>query len=175
MASNLKELDPRLIEIEFKNDFTQKELEHYRGLFQKYDKNKSGELELFELNIMYEDLGETKTNLQLRQMVADADTTNSGGINYREFLAVILKDKKGISKGPWTGFSSGVGKVHDDSKATGKKANFFEQEMAKQKGDPLEEEKRKLEKEERQKKQAEAERKKKVQEGLAKLEQGING
>ncbi len=36
--------------------------------------------------------------------------------------------------------------MHDESKVTGKKANFFEQEIAKQKGDPLEEEKRKIEK-----------------------------
>jgi hypothetical protein len=40
-----------------------------------------------------------------------------------------------------------VGKVHDESKATGKKANFFEQEIAKQKGDPLEEERKRIERE----------------------------
>ncbi|PRP79781.1 EF-hand domain-containing protein D2-like [Planoprotostelium fungivorum] len=176
MASDeLKKLDPRLVEIEFKNDFTQKELEQYREWFTRFDQNKSGELELFELNIMYEDMGEPKTNLQLRALIAEADTTNTGAINYREFLAVLLKDKKGITKGPWKGFSLGVGKVHDEKKVTGKKANFFEQEIAKQKGDPLEEEKRRIAEEEKRKAKAEAERKKKVQEGLAKLKSGING
>jgi len=90
------------------------------------------------------------------------------------FLAVVLKDKKGYSKGPWKGFATGVGKVHDDSKATGKKANYFEQEIAKQKGDPLEDEKRRIEKEKKAADQKERERKQKVQEGLAKLKQGIN-
>ena len=65
----------------------------------KYDKNKSGELELFELNIMYEELGNPRTNLELRALIAEADTSNSGGIDYREFLNVLLKDKKGITKG----------------------------------------------------------------------------
>eukprot|EP00026_Physarum_polycephalum_P020496 Phypoly_transcript_23108.p1 GENE.Phypoly_transcript_23108~~Phypoly_transcript_23108.p1 ORF type:complete len:121 (+),score=38.04 Phypoly_transcript_23108:141-503(+) len=120
-------------------------------------------------------MGETKTNLELRALIAEADTTNSGGIDYREFLAVLLKDKKGISKGPWKGFTVGVGKVHDESKDTGKKANFFEQEIAKQKGDPLEEEKRKIAAEEKRKAEAEAERKRKVKEGLEKLKKGING
>jgi Ca2+-binding EF-hand superfamily protein len=81
MATSPRGLDPRLIEIEFKTDFTQKELEQYREWFVKYDKNKSGELELFELNIMYEEMGETKTNLQLRALIDEADTTKSGNIN----------------------------------------------------------------------------------------------
>jgi len=128
--------------VEFKSDFSVEDLKTYRDWFLKYDANKSGELEIFELNVMYQEMGEPKTNLQLKQLIADASTSNTGGINYREFLAVILKDKKGTSKGPWKGFALGVGKVHDDNKAVGKKANFFEQEVAKQKGYPLEEEKK---------------------------------
>ena len=87
MSAVLKGLDPRLIEIEFKGDFSQQELEQYREWFVKYDKNKSGELELFELNIMYEEMGETKTNLQLRALIAEADTTNSGK---DEFLKMLI-------------------------------------------------------------------------------------
>jgi len=174
-AVSPKDLDPRLVEVEFKSDFSVEDLKTYRDWFLKYDANKSGELEIFELNVMYQEMGEPKTNLQLKQLIADASTSNTGGINYREFLAVILKDKKGTSKGPWKGFALGVGKVHDDNKAVGKKANFFEQEVAKQKGDPLEEEKRKIEREERLKAQQEKERKEKLQRGLQKLKEGING
>ena len=48
---------------------------------------------------MYEEMKQPKTNLQLRALIQEADTSNSGGIDYREFLNVLLKDKKGISKG----------------------------------------------------------------------------
>ncbi|KAL6066540.1 apoptosis-inducing factor [Balamuthia mandrillaris] len=171
----ISDSDPRVVELEFKNDFSAEELKQYRETFQKYDENHSGELELFELNVLYEHMGQPKTNLQLRALIREADTTASGAINYREFLAVLLKDKKGISKGPWTGLSLAIGKVHDDSKDTGRKANFFEQEIAKQKGDPLEAEKLRLAAEDRRKKKEEEERKKRVQAGLAKLKAGING
>jgi len=59
-------------------------------------------------------------------------------------------------------------------KPQAKKANFFEVEMAKQKGDPLEDEKRRIEKEKRAADLKEKERKQKIQDCLAKLKQGIN-
>lgn len=41
-------------------------------------------LEIFELHQMYEDLGEPKTNLQLRQLIKEADPTSSvEGIDYK--------------------------------------------------------------------------------------------
>ena len=51
----------------------------------KYDANKTLALELFELHQMYEDMGETKTNLQLRQLIRDAnpDTSAADGIDYK--------------------------------------------------------------------------------------------
>ena len=65
--------------------------------------------------------------------------------------------------------------VHDDKKAVGKKANFFEQEIAKQAGDPLEEEKRRIAQEEKRKAEEERKRKERVAAGLAKLKANING
>eukprot|EP01102_Stenamoeba_stenopodia_P004155 TRINITY_DN1433_c0_g1_i1.p1 TRINITY_DN1433_c0_g1~~TRINITY_DN1433_c0_g1_i1.p1 ORF type:complete len:213 (-),score=80.11 TRINITY_DN1433_c0_g1_i1:160-798(-) len=174
MAFKVSDDDPRIVELEFKTDFTPKELEQYRATFVKYDKNKSNGLELFELNVMYEEWGQPKTNLELRQLIAEANTSGTGAISYREFLAIILKDKKGIAKGPWSGFAAAVGKVHDNSKETGRKANFFEQEAAKQRGDPLEEEKKRIAAEEKKKAEAEKKRKEKVAAGLAKLKAGIN-
>jgi hypothetical protein len=118
--------------------------------------------------------GQPKTNLQLRQLITEANTSGTGAITYREFLAIILKDKKGVTKGPWSGFAAAVGKVHDDTKDTGRKANFFEQEIAKQKGDPLAEEKQRIAAEEKRKAEEEKKRKAKVAAGLAKLKAGIN-
>jgi hypothetical protein len=116
MASfTVRDDDPRLVELEFRQDFTPEELVQYRHTFVKYDDNKSGALETFELNVMFEEWGQPKTALQLRQLIAEANTSNTGAINYREFLNVILKDKKGTAKGPWTGFAVAVGKVRGQS------------------------------------------------------------
>ena len=68
-----------------------------------------------------------------------------------------------------------IAKQHDESKPTGKLANFFESEMAKQKDDPLIQEQLRIQREDRIAKEKEQERKRKVQEGLAKLKSGING
>lgn len=64
-------------------------------------------------------------------MIKEADTNNSGAIDYREFLQVLLKDKKGLLKGQWGSFGVQM-KQHDDSTEHGKKANFFEKQIANQ-------------------------------------------
>jgi hypothetical protein len=49
---------------------------------------------------------------------------------YRDYLTILLKDKKGQLKGGFGGFTQTVFKHHDESKETGKKANVFEQKAA---------------------------------------------
>jgi hypothetical protein len=49
---------------------------------------------------------------------------------YRDYLTILLKDKKGQLKGGFGGFTQTVFKHHDESKETGKKANIFEQKVA---------------------------------------------
>lgn len=105
-----KPLDPRLVEVEFKNDFTKEELAMWRDWFVKvfiascifiltpqYDKNKSGELELFELNIMYEEMGTPKTHQQLKELIKEADTTNSGG-SLTLFLFVDIYNRNRLQR-----------------------------------------------------------------------------
>ena len=128
MAFAVRDDDPRLVDLEFRQDFPPDELAQYRQTFVKYDANKSGALETFELNVMFEEWGQPKTALQLRQLIAEANTSNTGAINYREFLNIILKDKKGTAKGPWTGFALAVGKVTctlEDIAPRGPSAFFF--------------------------------------------------
>eukprot|EP01101_Sappina_pedata_P004104 TRINITY_DN168_c0_g2_i1.p1 TRINITY_DN168_c0_g2~~TRINITY_DN168_c0_g2_i1.p1 ORF type:complete len:198 (+),score=120.55 TRINITY_DN168_c0_g2_i1:25-594(+) len=183
-------LQLKVIETEF-TEFSADELKSYRECFQKYDLDKNGQLEVFELHQMYESFGETKTNAELVQLIKEADQTSKGGIDYREFLTILLKDKKGQLKGVG-GLSSLariVAKQHDDSKETGKKANAFEAKMAEQANDKIREQeirqqqelrkkqaeaKKKLVQEEKEAAAKEEERKKKVAAGLAKLKQGIN-
>jgi len=166
----------------FENEFSQDELTNLQSNFQKWDKNSSGELELFELHQMYEASGQSVTHAELRAMIAEVDIDASGGINYDEYLTVVLKQKKGILKKgslgfmgenvDWSQFMAKVAKEHDASKETGKKANLFEKAAVDQENDKLREAKIKKEQElkraemeaKRKQKQKEEEIRKKIEE-----------
>ncbi|ELR12503.1 uncharacterized protein ACA1_050630 [Acanthamoeba castellanii str. Neff] len=189
----------KLVEqVEFKGAFTDDEFASYRNLFLKYDANKTLALELFELHQMYEDMGETKTNLQLRQLIRDAnpDTSSADGIDYKAFLTVLLKDKKGQTRSALGGLFVQLLKpveAKQHTSAIGKFANVFEQQAAQQTNDTISEQNIKMQRdarreqenrkrealaklkaEEEEKARLEAERKARVQAGLAKLKANIN-
>jgi allograft inflammatory factor 1 len=51
-----------------------------------------------ELKRMMEKLGQAKTHLELKKMIAEVDTTNSGTIHYDEFLNMMLGKRSSILK-----------------------------------------------------------------------------
>jgi len=184
-------------EVDFKGAFTEDEFKQYRDTFIKYDQNQSLVLEIFELHQMYEDMGETKTNMQLRQLIREADPTALDGISYKSFLTIILKDKKGQTVSPLGSMFVQLLKpveAKQHSSPIGKFANIFEQKAASQTNENIEETNIKLQRDARREQEArkreamaklkreeeeaaakEAERKKRVAAGLAKLKAGING
>eukprot|EP01101_Sappina_pedata_P000109 TRINITY_DN10108_c0_g1_i1.p1 TRINITY_DN10108_c0_g1~~TRINITY_DN10108_c0_g1_i1.p1 ORF type:complete len:153 (+),score=46.93 TRINITY_DN10108_c0_g1_i1:61-459(+) len=120
-------LQLKLVEPEFP-EFSQDELKGFRESFQTFDLDHNGVLEVFELHQMFEKSGETKTNAELLQLIKEADTSSRGGIDYKDYLSVMLKEKKGLLK---CGSSMSslvislarvVAKQHDQSKDTGKQA-----------------------------------------------------
>ena len=55
----------------------------YKRQFSRFDEDMSGDIDLMELKKMMENMGQAKTHLQLKRMIKQVDTTNSGTINYR--------------------------------------------------------------------------------------------
>lgn len=51
-----------------------------------------------ELKQMMEKLGQAKTHLELKKMIAEIDTDGSNTINYTEFLNMMLGKKNSILK-----------------------------------------------------------------------------
>ena len=47
---------------------------------------------------MMERLGQAKTHLELKKMIAEVDTNNSGTIHYPEFLDMMLGKKSSVLK-----------------------------------------------------------------------------
>ncbi|KAJ7383500.1 apoptosis-inducing factor [Desmophyllum pertusum] len=73
-------------------------LDSYKKQFMEFDENHSGDIDIMELKRMMEKLGQAKTHLELKKMIAEVDTTNSGTISYPEFLTMMLGKKSSVLK-----------------------------------------------------------------------------
>uniref|UniRef100_UPI0039802469 EF-hand domain-containing protein n=1 Tax=Salmonella sp. s54925 TaxID=3159674 RepID=UPI0039802469 len=70
----------------------------YKAQFMDFDEDNSGDIDIMELKRMMEKLGQAKTHLELKKMIAEVDTTNSGTITYEEFLHMMLGKGSSILK-----------------------------------------------------------------------------
>eukprot|EP00930_Biecheleria_cincta_P038673 TRINITY_DN26560_c0_g1_i1.p1 TRINITY_DN26560_c0_g1~~TRINITY_DN26560_c0_g1_i1.p1 ORF type:complete len:1192 (-),score=217.37 TRINITY_DN26560_c0_g1_i1:69-3644(-) len=71
--------------------FTKSEYEEFMSLFQRFDRDNSGEIDVKELIAMINWLGYTITPSDLQAIVAEVDVDGSGEINKREFLVCMRK------------------------------------------------------------------------------------
>lgn len=72
-------------------------LEKYKQKFMLYDTNHNGELGLEEVKFMMEKLGQPKTHLELKKMIAQVDKSGSGTIECVLFL--FRDDERKIQEG----------------------------------------------------------------------------
>jgi len=70
----------------------------FKRQFARFDEDMSGDIDLMELKKMMENMGQAKTHLQLKRMIKQVDTTNSGTITYREFLQMMLGKENSVLK-----------------------------------------------------------------------------
>eukprot|EP01111_Echinosteliopsis_oligospora_P009699 TRINITY_DN288_c0_g1_i1.p1 TRINITY_DN288_c0_g1~~TRINITY_DN288_c0_g1_i1.p1 ORF type:complete len:158 (-),score=57.63 TRINITY_DN288_c0_g1_i1:103-576(-) len=94
--------------------------------FKEYDLDKNGHLDLHEVNLMMEKLGQTKTRLELNQMIAEVDTSNKGVITLNDFFRLV--------GGPGGLESTQFGRIYQSS--LGKLASFHEEAIRKAAGPP---------------------------------------
>ncbi|ESO93260.1 hypothetical protein LOTGIDRAFT_216097 [Lottia gigantea] len=94
------EINQTFLEDEFWQDVEDLEdqLGSYKKQFIEYDADKSGDLNLMDVKIMMEKLGQAKTHLELKKMIAEVDISNSGTITYSEFLQMMLGKKSSVLK-----------------------------------------------------------------------------
>lgn len=53
---------------------------------------------MMDVKYLMEKLGQAKTHLEMKKMIAEVDTTNSGAINYRDFVRMMLGPHSGVLK-----------------------------------------------------------------------------
>ncbi|KAL5009785.1 hypothetical protein ScPMuIL_012090 [Solemya velum] len=71
-------------------------LKTYKEQFIEYDQDHSGDIDIMELKMAMEKIGQAKTHLELKKMIAEVDTTDSGTITYREFINTMLGKKSSV-------------------------------------------------------------------------------
>ncbi|KAH3725354.1 hypothetical protein DPMN_051188 [Dreissena polymorpha] len=74
------------------------QLEVFKGKFLEFEKDKQGNIDLFGLKRMMEKLGQAKTHLEIKKMISEIDSTNSGTICYRDFVMMMIGPKSSILK-----------------------------------------------------------------------------
>jgi len=71
-------------------DATEAQTENILKKFMLYDLDGDQVINLEELKLMMEKLGQPKTYVELKKMIAEVDTTGKGVINFRDFLEMML-------------------------------------------------------------------------------------
>eukprot|EP00939_MAST-03C_sp_MAST-3C-sp1_P000180 g180.t1 len=77
---------------------TQEEIDSCRDAFLKYDKDRSGTIDQWELKEVLEAMGQNPTDEELFQMINDVDENASGSIDFSEFLKVVELQKERVAK-----------------------------------------------------------------------------
>ncbi|XP_046378566.1 allograft inflammatory factor 1-like [Haliotis rufescens] len=100
METRLDETNKGFIDDDFFKDVEElpEKLEAYKLKFIECDRDRSGDLDMMDVKYMLEKLGQAKTHLELKKMIQEVDTTNTGAINYVDFVKMMLGPKSSVLK-----------------------------------------------------------------------------
>jgi len=148
--------------IDLSKMLSRKEIREYRSIFQRFDRDKDGFLDLEDMKLMMETLGAPQTHLSLKRMIQEVDTDGDSKISFNEFLLIYHKAKAGQLESD-SGLSALTKLTEVDIKEVGVDGakNFFEAKIEQLKAQSKfemevkkeQEEKRKQELEKKQKRQ----------------------
>nr|XP_054769477.1 allograft inflammatory factor 1-like [Lytechinus pictus] len=96
-------LDSEIEAIIQENDYKdvedlEEKLQSFKGKFILYDLDCNGELDDNDVSHMMEKLGQPKNQIEIRKMIKEIDLNNSGTINFREFVTMMLGKKSSIMR-----------------------------------------------------------------------------
>ncbi|MEM8642563.1 MAG: EF-hand domain-containing protein [Cyanobacteria bacterium P01_G01_bin.54] len=76
------------------NAKVQLNIEEFRRVFELYDRDGNGAIDLWELQHVMECLGEEPTAAELQAMIQAVDENQNGTIEFDEFLKLMMTDLK---------------------------------------------------------------------------------
>jgi calmodulin len=74
------------------------EIEMCREAFERFDKDGSGSIDMWELQATLQAMGQTPSEEEIYQMISSVDDDGNGTIDFGEFLMVIENQKKKFSE-----------------------------------------------------------------------------
>ncbi|EDV94923.1 calmodulin-related protein 97A [Drosophila grimshawi] len=72
-------------------DISEEQIAEYREAFMLFDKNQSGRISTRELGNLMRSLGENPTEVELRDMINEVDTSGDGEIDFQEFCQLMSR------------------------------------------------------------------------------------
>jgi len=79
-------------------DDVKERLQSYKNQFIECDRDLSGDLDIQDVKYMMEKLGQAKTHLEIKKMIAEVDNSGKGTINYGDFVLMMLGPKSSVLK-----------------------------------------------------------------------------
>lgn len=77
-----------------RKSFTQHELDYLKVIFDTFDINKDGRIDLCELGAMMRRTGRIRTRKELKELLREYDNDDDGSVDWDEFLGMMIKQKK---------------------------------------------------------------------------------
>jgi len=71
------------------NSYSEEQLAELKEAFSLFDKNGDGTISAVELGAIMQSLGQKPTAAELRDMIHEVDTNNSGAIDFNEFVQLM--------------------------------------------------------------------------------------
>jgi len=72
-----------------KEVFIEEELEEFRAIFERFDEDQSGEMDVDELTEAMRELGENIAHASVQKLIKQVDVDNSGEVNFAEFVKLM--------------------------------------------------------------------------------------
>eukprot|EP00164_Ancoracysta_twista_P001930 GFYU01002537.1.p1 GENE.GFYU01002537.1~~GFYU01002537.1.p1 ORF type:complete len:222 (-),score=52.85 GFYU01002537.1:132-797(-) len=76
---------------------TEEEIEEWTEAYKLFDKDGNGKIDIDELDVIMRSCGITKSDKEIKQLMADADLDGSGTLDLDEFVAMMARWRKGSS------------------------------------------------------------------------------
>eukprot|EP00179_Madagascaria_erythrocladioides_P003260 CAMPEP_0198310662 /NCGR_PEP_ID=MMETSP1450-20131203/2658_1 /TAXON_ID=753684 ORGANISM="Madagascaria erythrocladiodes, Strain CCMP3234" /NCGR_SAMPLE_ID=MMETSP1450 /ASSEMBLY_ACC=CAM_ASM_001115 /LENGTH=150 /DNA_ID=CAMNT_0044013505 /DNA_START=104 /DNA_END=556 /DNA_ORIENTATION=+ len=79
-------------------DLTEDTIKEFREAFALFDKNKDGSISAQELGVVMRSMGQSPTDAELQQMIAEVDADGNGTIDFAEFVTLMARKMKNSDK-----------------------------------------------------------------------------
>lgn len=72
-------------------ELTPEQLHEFEAAFNQFDSDKDGRITILELGAMMRSIGQTPTDIELKEMIEEVDQDKDNSIDFNEFVMMMMK------------------------------------------------------------------------------------